>query len=76
MFTSVIPQFLTADASALDVAILGVVFGVLGLVSLVVRTLLGVASRHAIAFARVQEIVMRVSGAILVAFGLRLAFDR
>jgi threonine/homoserine/homoserine lactone efflux protein len=76
VFTSVIPQFLTKSATATDVAALGVLFAVLGLLSLLVWVALGVASRRVIAISRVRQVVMRVSGAVLVAFGARLAFNR
>lgn len=76
VFTSVLPQFLTPSATAADVAALGVLFAVLGLVSLLVWVALGIASRRVIAIARVRRIIMRVSGAVLVAFGARLALSR
>jgi threonine/homoserine/homoserine lactone efflux protein len=76
VFTSVIPQFLTTSASAADVAVLGVLFAVLGLLSLLMWVALGVASRRVIAISRVRVVIMRVSGAVLVAFGARLALER
>jgi threonine/homoserine/homoserine lactone efflux protein len=76
VFTSVIPQFLTPSATAADVAVLGVVFAVLGLLSLLVWVALGMASRRVMAIARVRVVITRVSGAVLVAFGARLALDR
>ena len=76
VFTSVIPQFLTSSATAADVAALGVLFAALGLLSLLLWVALGVASRRVIAISRVRWVIMRVSGAVLVAFGARLAFSR
>ncbi len=74
VFTSVLPQFLDRGATAADVAALGLTFAALGALSLLVWAALGAASRRALALARVRSAVMRASGAVLVGFGLRLAF--
>lgn len=76
VFTSVIPQFLPTDGGhPLQAALLGVTFAVLGLGSLIVYAyvfgrvgLSGLQSRTA-------DAILRLSGAVLVVFGVRLAIE-
>jgi threonine/homoserine/homoserine lactone efflux protein len=76
VFTSVLPQFLTGDAGGLDVAVLGVAFALAGLASLLVWIAVGTATRRALTASRVRDAVLRLSGGVLVIFGVRLALER
>lgn len=76
VFTSVIPQFLPATGGAAhQVALLGLAFAVIGFGSLLLYTLIfggiGLAGVHS----RVGDALLRLGGAILVVFGVRLALD-
>jgi len=76
VFTSVIPQFLPSDGGTVAQAfVLGLTFAALGFASLAVYALIlgriGLAGLET----RVGDAVLRVSGALLVFFGLRLAAE-
>lgn len=76
VFTSVIPQFLpTHGGTPLQAALLGVTFALIGFAALLV---------YAFAFSRVGlsglqsrfgDALLRMSGAVLMVFGIRLAFE-
>lgn len=76
VFTSVIPQFLPSDGgSVFQAALLGVTFATLGFAALLLYGLvfgrIGLAGMES----RVGDVVLRVSGAVLVVFGIRLALE-
>lgn len=76
VFTSVIPQFLPADGgSPLQAALLGVTFAMIGFAALIVYAFafsrIGLAGLQS----RVGDALLRVSGAVLMLFGVRLAFE-
>lgn len=76
VFTSVIPQFLPhGGGHPLHAITLGVTFALLGLASLAIYAVilgrLGRAGRES----RLGGFMLRASGAVLVVFGLRLAFE-
>lgn len=76
VFTSVIPQFLPVEgARPVDAALLGVLFAAVGFGSLLLYTLvfgrIGVGALRS----RAGDLVLRASGIVLVAFGVRLALE-
>lgn len=76
VFTSVIPQFLPADGGhPAEAAVLGVTFAALGLLSLLAYAVLfgriGLAGLES----RIGDALLRISGALLVVFGVRLAVE-
>jgi threonine/homoserine/homoserine lactone efflux protein len=76
VFTSVIPQFLSHDAPAGEVAIFGVLFAALGFVSLAIyATVLG-ATRRMVPRPRLREFLLRTSGGVLMLFGVGLVVDQ
>jgi threonine/homoserine/homoserine lactone efflux protein len=76
VFTSVIPQFLSHDAPAGEVAIFGVLFAALGFVSLAIyATALG-ATRRMVPRRRLREFLLRTSGGLLMLFGVGLVVDQ
>jgi threonine/homoserine/homoserine lactone efflux protein len=76
VFTSVIPQFVSHDAPAGEVAVFGVLFAVLGFVALATyATVLGL-TRRAVPRRRLREAVLRTSGGLLMLFGVGLVVDR
>jgi threonine/homoserine/homoserine lactone efflux protein len=77
VFASVIPQFLAVGSSGpLDALVLGVVFAVLGLGSLLAYTVVFGAARGLVSRARVFRAVMRGGGAVLAAFGVGLVLEQ
>ena len=76
VFTSVIPQFLPADGgNPAQAALLGVTFAALGLISLLVYAFVFGRIGFTGLQSRVGDALLRVSGAILMAFGIRLATE-
>jgi len=76
VFTSVIPQFLPADGgNPAQAALLGVTFAALGLISLLVYAFVFGRIGFTGLQSRVSDALLRVSGAILIAFGIRLATE-
>ena len=76
VFTSVIPQFLPSDGgSPLQAAVLGATFATIGLATLVAYSMLfgriGLAGLQS----RLGDLLLRLSGAVLVFFGVRLAVE-
>ena len=76
VFTSVIPQFLPNDADSVDVAMLGVTFALLGLTSMSLYSVLMGATRKAVAKSGATHRLLRLSGGILVTFGIRLVLEQ
>ncbi len=76
VFTSLIPQFLSHHAPAGEVAIFGLLFALLGFLSLsIYAAVLGVTHR-AVRRRRVPDLLLRASGGLLVIFGVGLVVDR
>ena len=76
VFTSVIPQILPTDSGhPAQAAVLGVSFATLGLLSLLTYALafgrVGLAGLES----RLGDAILRVSAAVLVVFGIRLAVE-
>lgn len=76
VYASVIPQFLGPSGTPLDLFVLGLVFAVLGFVSLLAYALVFGAARGLLARGRLMRTLMRVSGAVLVGFGAGLLIER
>lgn len=75
VFTSVIPQFIPADAGTLMPLALGLTFAVLGLGSLVGYALAFAGARTLVERSRIKEWLTRGAGGLLIAFGIGLAAD-
>jgi len=75
VFTSVIPQFLSTDPPALEVAAYGVLFAALGFASLMVYVWALSAGRRVVR-GKLTDRLLRGSGAVLIAFGVDLVADR
>jgi threonine/homoserine/homoserine lactone efflux protein len=75
VFTSVIPQFLGHDARPLDLAAYGLVFAVAGFASLLAYALAFARARRATRHPFVRRALLRMGGAILIAFGVRVAVE-
>jgi threonine/homoserine/homoserine lactone efflux protein len=75
-FVTVLPQFIDADAVAARPLLLAAVYAGLCAVWLGGLTLAMSRLREALRSPRVVQMVERVTGAVLVAVGLRLAFER
>jgi threonine/homoserine/homoserine lactone efflux protein len=76
LFTSLLPQFAGAHASAAEFLLLGAIFNAMGIVWLVIYALLVARGRAVLLRPRVRVLLDRVSGVVLVALGLRLAMER
>ena len=76
VFTSVIPQFLPHDANSVDVAMLGATFALLGLTSMSLYSVLMGATRKAVSKSGATHRLLRLSGGILVTFGIRLVLEQ
>jgi threonine/homoserine/homoserine lactone efflux protein len=76
-FTSLLPQFVDADtATAAELLLLGALFSAMGAIWLLTYAALAARGRAVLTRPRVRRAVDRVSGVVLVALGLRLAFER
>jgi threonine/homoserine/homoserine lactone efflux protein len=75
VFTSVIPQFLPSTGTALDVAALGATFAVVGFASLLLYAFALGAAHRVVRRTRLVDGVVRLGGAVLIAFGVRLAVE-
>jgi threonine/homoserine/homoserine lactone efflux protein len=76
VFTSVIPQFIGHGARPAGTLVLGVVFAVIGFLSLTAYALVFSAAAKALRDARVIRATLRAGGAILAGFGVGLAVER
>ena len=76
VYASVIPQFLTASNSPSDAFVLGVIFALLGFLSLLVYALVFSAAGAFLSNGRLMRNLLRGSGGILVFFGAGLLLDR
>lgn len=76
IYASIIPQFLTASSTGSDAFVLGVVFALLGFMSLSVYAMVFGTARTLLSKGRVMRNVLRGSGGILVLFGGALLVER
>jgi threonine/homoserine/homoserine lactone efflux protein len=76
IYASIIPQFLTASSTGTDAFVLGVVFALLGFISLFTYALVFGAASALLSKGRAMRNVLRGSGAILVLFGGALLVER
>jgi threonine/homoserine/homoserine lactone efflux protein len=76
-FTSLLPQFLSPDASPLQgFLVLGGIFNAMGLAWLTTFAVVAARGRTLLRRPRVKTAVDRLTGAVLVALGARLALER
>lgn len=75
VFTSVIPPFLPQGSGFVDLAIFGLLFAVVGLMSCLSYALVLGTSRQLVRRPRVTDGLLRGSGGLLVAFGTGLAVE-
>jgi len=75
-FTSFLPQFVHGDALFLPLLLLGAIFAALTLAWLAAYALLVGSSTALINRPRVRRALDRVTGVVLIAFGVRLVLDR
>ncbi|MCJ7756096.1 MAG: LysE family transporter, partial [Thermoanaerobaculales bacterium] len=76
VFTSVIPQFLPADGGhPAQAALLGVTFASLGLASLLTYAFVFTRIGFTGIQSRVGDALLRVSGVVLMVFGIRLVTE-
>jgi threonine/homoserine/homoserine lactone efflux protein len=75
-FTSLLPQFVGADPTALELLALGAVFSIMGLLWLCVYALVVSRGRDVLARPRIKRALDRVTGLVLVGLGVRLALER
>lgn len=76
VYTSVIPQFIDHGARPADTLVLGIVFALIGFLSLVTYALVFSTAATMLRDARVTRTILRAGGAILAAFGVGLAVER
>lgn len=74
-FTSLLPQFVGPDAGVGVLLLLGALFSAMGVAWLCAYGLAVARGRDLFARPRMRRAIDRVTGAVLVALGLRLAFD-
>jgi threonine/homoserine/homoserine lactone efflux protein len=75
VFTSVIPQFVPSTGGPADVAELGIIFALLGFLSLLLYAVVLGSAHRAIRRPRLADGLLQVGGGILVAFGVGLAIE-
>jgi len=76
-FTSLLPQFVDAHtATAADLLLLGVLFNAMGVIWLLPYAALAARGRAVLTRPRVRRAIDRVSGVVLIALGVRIAFER
>ncbi len=75
VFTSVIPQFLSHHAPAGEVAIFGLLFALLGFLSLSIYAAMLSVTRRVVGRRRLPDLLLRASGGVLVIFGIDLVVD-
>ena len=76
-FTSFIPQFINPDRPALEASVLlGTIFSLLGLAWLSALSLFASQAGTLLSRSRVRTVFSRLTGCVLVGFGLRLATER
>ena len=76
-FTSLLPQFVDAhEARPEDILLLGALFNCMGVAWLLSYAALAARGRNVLARPRVKRALDRLTGAVLVGLGIRLAFER
>ena len=76
-FTSLLPQFIDADGSALlQLLALGAIFNLFGIVWLTTYALAASRARTALQRPHIRSALDYLSGVVLVGLGVRLAFER
>jgi threonine/homoserine/homoserine lactone efflux protein len=75
-FTAFFPQFLTGDAFARDMAVMGLIFLLLEIVSIVLYAMLGTSIRNVARNSGGLKLLNRVSGSVLIGAGVLLALAR
>jgi threonine/homoserine/homoserine lactone efflux protein len=75
-FTSLLPQFAGTPPSAARLLLLGLLFNAIGVAWLLVFALLAARGGDVLRRPAVRRALDRVSGAVLIALGARLAFER
>jgi threonine/homoserine/homoserine lactone efflux protein len=75
VFTSVIPPFLPSGSGALDLAVFGVVFALVGLASCTAYALVLGTTRRLARRPRLTDALLRANGGFLVLFGGGLAVE-
>ncbi len=75
-FTSLLPQFVGHDASAVDLLALGALFDAMGVVWLLGYALAAARGRDLLMRPRVKRLLDRLSGVALIGLGARLALER
>ncbi len=76
-FTSLLPQFVDAHtATAADLLLLGVLFNAMGVIWLLPYAALAARGRAVLTRPLVRRAIDRVSGVVLIALGVRIAFER
>jgi threonine/homoserine/homoserine lactone efflux protein len=77
LFTSLLPQFIDRHAAAFpSLLLLGAIFNALGVVWLVGFALAVARSRAVLARPRLRRLQERVTGAVLIGLGIRVALER
>lgn len=76
VFTSVVPQFLSHHRPAAEVATFGLLFALLGFLSLTVYAAVLGATRRTVRRRRLGGLLLRASGGALMFFGIGLVADR
>jgi len=76
VYASVIPQFAGPSSTPADLFVLGVVFALLGFISLSAYAIVFGAARGVIRHGRLMRGFLRVSGGLLTAFGIGLLVER
>jgi RhtB (resistance to homoserine/threonine) family protein len=75
-FTSLLPQFVDANAAARELLVLGLLFNAMGICWLLVYAAMAARGRDVLARPRVKRALDRVTGIVLIGLGARLAFER
>jgi threonine/homoserine/homoserine lactone efflux protein len=75
VFTSVIPPFLPSGSGALDLAVFGILFALVGLASCTAYALVLGTTRRLARRPRLTDALLRASGGLLVLFGGGLAVE-
>jgi RhtB (resistance to homoserine/threonine) family protein len=75
-FTSLLPQFVNADAAARELLALGLLFNAMGVCWLLLYATVAARGRSVLARPQVKRALDRVTGVILIGLGARLALER
>jgi RhtB (resistance to homoserine/threonine) family protein len=75
-FTSLLPQFVQADAATHELLVLGLLFNTMGVCWLFLYATAAARGRNVLARPRVKRALDRVTGVVLIGLGARLALER